>query len=154
VIKYVEGDITTVAGPRIVLHGCNCLGIMGAGAARAIAKAYPLAREVDEGFVLFTEENFRLGRATFALVDDSAWVGNLYTQFDMGPEFQADALESALEKVVAFALRRGLPKDFPIFTVKIGCGIGGAKWEEDVLPIFEDWLSWSPFHNLTVVEMS
>jgi len=44
-----------------------------------------------------------------------------------------EALETCLNKVKAFALSR---KDPTIHMPRIGCGLGGAKWEE-IEPIVE-----------------
>lgn len=144
----VKGDITTAFdhGCNIIIHGCNCLGIMGAGVAKALADKWPQVHDADingglfgaDGVVPYIPINSRerLGYHTTAIVDDSEWepwiccaVINLYTQY---------GIRSPLNPVVIEwdALERGLCGLFmhisgeSVAMPEIGCGLAGGDVED------------------------
>lgn len=132
----VTGDLVELADAGmfdIVLHGCNCKHIMGAGIAGRIAGRWPSVLEVDK------REPRLLGQYSVAYVKDKLnaefMVGNLYTQYYPGRNFLLPALELSLANFLSYLSgiemlsgRIGIPK--------IGCGIGGGDWA-DVKPVLD-----------------
>jgi O-acetyl-ADP-ribose deacetylase (regulator of RNase III) len=50
-MKEVTGNILRLAGQGefdLIVHGCNCEGIMGAGLAKQISEEYPAAKDADQ----------------------------------------------------------------------------------------------------------
>lgn len=106
----------------VIVHGCNCHCVMGAGIARIIKKTWPAAYQAD----LATKRGDRgkLGTYSMAIVDGLTIV-NLYTQYNYTRDkvdVEYPALEEGLKKVKeAFTgLRIGLPM--------IGAGLAGGNW--------------------------
>ena len=131
-IEYIEKDLTTV-GMGIVAHGVNCQHKMGSGVAKAIREKWPTAYNV---YMAEPKGKAMLGTANMIAVgdlNDQLWVANCYTQvfygYGGGQYADADAIERSIGQVAQWADIYNLP----IFMPKIGCGLGGLKWE-DVLP--------------------
>ncbi|MCX7124498.1 MAG: macro domain-containing protein, partial [Gammaproteobacteria bacterium] len=68
---------------------------------------------------------------------EQLFVLNCWTQDNYGYDNEiyasALAIEMCLESVMIFAVEKGIKK---IYSPKIGCGLGGLNWEDDVKPIF------------------
>jgi len=136
-------DITTVQ-KGIIAHGCNCLGLMGAGVARAIRFTWPKAYSEYAFRCGQYDKNTRkdlLGMVQISDVGDepkTLFVANCFTQEECGSDGQVyaslEAIEEALNNVTAFAEHQHLP----LYTSKIGCGLGGLDWETQVEPILKE----------------
>ncbi len=112
----------------VIVHGCNCWCVMGAGIAKAIRQAFPEAYQADQQ----TEPGDRnkLGTCTEAVIelDGHRLVAvNAYTQFNYKPEegkvlVDYEAVRSCMRWIRnRHAGRRiGLPK--------IGAGLAGGDW--------------------------
>ena len=88
-MKTVKGDLIKLSGDNenvfnIIVHGCNCFNVMGAGIAPQIAKAYPEAWEADQ--LTVWGDTKKLGNVTVGYHPRSYWgtltVINGYTQHD------------------------------------------------------------------------
>jgi O-acetyl-ADP-ribose deacetylase (regulator of RNase III) len=130
ITEEINGNIIKIILDKeynIMIHGCNCFGVMGAGLARQVSAVFPYAYDVDRGI---NEEgemteplgNYnRLGTYTMAEIDDNIII-NAYTQFEPGANFEYCALIDVLAC---------LNNDFEGKTIlfpEIGCGIGGGTW--------------------------
>lgn len=123
IIKMVlKGEV------KMMIHGCNCFGIMGAGLARQVAQVFPEAYIIDRGINDKGEmeeplgDYNRLGTYTKAEVGEVTII-NAYTQFEPGARFEYTALIDVLAC---------LNNDFEGKTIafpEIGCGIGGGTWD-------------------------
>lgn len=135
-IEYRKQDITTVES-GVVVHGCNCLGVMGAGVAKAIKQRWPQAY-LEYAWVCVDKDPAELlGSVHWYEAGEALLVANAFTQIGCGTDkVHADttAIRSALYNVANEAVTRGLPVYMPL----IGCGLGGLKWETDVKPIVEE----------------
>lgn len=141
-LRIVHGDLLASDEPAIA-HGCNCKKIMGAGIAKAIAKQYPAARAAD-----------RLGKPclgffTYA-VTSGPIVLNLYTQSDIGANFNIKAFQQAIDSAIVFLESRNI---FSIGLPWIGCGIGGAS-RDTVKAILDDIATKHPSIRITVYELN
>lgn len=127
-MKVVRGDLIELAKNGsfdVIVHGCNCQRVFGAGVARAIREAFPEAYAEDLKTPLGPG---KLGGYSFAVIplsNGAVTVVNAYTQNSVGFGLQVDY--SALARVFSKinedfdGLRIGYPK--------IGSGLGGGDWE-------------------------
>lgn len=116
----LEGNLIQLAKKgffEVVIHGCNCQHVMGAGIAKQVKREFP------EAFL--ADINAKLGSYTFATVGEgSTIIVNAYTQQYYGRGVQVDYL----------ALRscfRQLARDFTGKSMaypKIGAGLAGGDW--------------------------
>lgn len=125
--KVVEGNIIQLAikdNFDVIIHGCNCHHVMGAGLAAQIAKKFPEVVAIDKTTTAGYEG--KLGTISFTTVGGRTpfIVVNAYTQFYPGRDFRLEALTSS------FSLVRRLFYDKRIAYPRIGAGIGGGDWEE------------------------
>lgn len=133
-VQYIKRDITKV-GVGIVAHGVNCQGKMGSGVAKVIRERWPV---VYEQYKKQPTGKTVLGSCQLVRVeeDDSLWVANLFTQlfygYGGGQYADTESIRTALDQCGMYAEIY----DLPIFMPRIGCGLGGLKWE-DVAPIVE-----------------
>lgn len=116
----------------IIVHGCNCRGVMGAGIAKQIKIRYPIAYDIyiDE----HRTKGLYLGRITQVEVEPNKIIVNANTQQDYGAHTcQVDyyAVEVAFRRVNELAkyilANRGIVLDvcFPA----LGAGLGGGNWQ-------------------------
>ena len=140
-IKYVKGDIFK-GNEDVIVHGCNCFCVMGAGIAAQIKQHYPAAYDEDRQTTSGNRE--KLGSYTFAICphiynkDKMVTMVNAYTQYDMGAwnkPFDYEAFEIVLGKI---------KNHFKVQTIampKIGAGLAGGDWnkiESIINTIFAD----------------
>lgn len=131
-LKHVKGDLLKLAAAGefdIVMHGCNCFNIMGAGIAKQIKDRYPEAWSADglwsrspiERLGNWTNANVRFGKdigAPFVII-------NAYTQYKTASAPGEDVFEYSsftliLKKLASLypSLKFGLPY--------IGMGLAGG----------------------------
>ena len=126
-ITYKKGNLLD-ATERYIGHGCNCQGIMGAGVALAIKNKWPKVAEVDRK--RFLAGNCLLGEADYVIVktDPLTFVVNFYTQPRPGPCASLDAIETSIFKFFyGWACEA---KTISLALPRIGCGLGGLKWND------------------------
>ena len=128
-MQELDGDLIALASAGefdAIVHGCNCMGTMGAGIAKGIRARFPAAYEAD--LATPKGERAKLGTcsvATCAVEGGTCDVINAYTQFDFrGPGVLVDY--EALARCFAWVRERysgkriGLPR--------IGAGLAGGDW--------------------------
>lgn len=124
------------APEKLIIHGCNCQGKMGAGVAKALRNRFPLI--YDEYYKLYKSSGLILGTVQFVYIPkDNKYIGNCMTQFfygfSQGPYATYIAVEQCLQITYKFC------KDNNISSVampKIGCNLGGLEWDK-VRPIID-----------------
>lgn len=136
-MKIVEGDLLYMFASRefdVIIHGCNCFHLMGAGIAGQIAKQYPQAYLTD---IKSSEkgEKSKLGWWTSCDVNednldqDSQWVINLYTQFYPGrvdPDELYKTINTGFDRLMRTGLLKGKRVGIPV----IGGGIAGGDYNK------------------------
>lgn len=106
----------------VIVHGCNCHCVMGAGIAKAIKEAWPEAYAAD----LKTKKGDRSKMGTFSFAEvDGLTIVNLYTQFNYTRtkvDVEYDHMGEGFKRVKeAFSGKRiGLPL--------IGAGLADGNW--------------------------
>lgn len=136
-MKTIDGDLVKMAKEGefdVIVHGCNCFNLMGAGIAKTIKKEFPEAYQSDTIFrgIHSGVERDMLGKISVAgfmekRIKGSFVVINAYTQYRPGPEADITRVKECFENIASYlkwfeGIRIGIPK--------IGCGIGGLDWEE------------------------
>lgn len=108
----------------IIVHGCNCQGVMGSGIAREIKERFPIV------FETYHSRPLRMGKIIPVQLSETKWIVNAMTQYGFGHgkrQVDYDAVANVFEKVVELA--KTLPVQLPILFPKIGAGLGGGDWE-------------------------
>lgn len=123
-IHYVKGDVTE-ASQDLIAHGCNCSGGFGSGVAGAIRRKYPEIRQA-----YLEHEPKLLGTCQFVEHAGHVWV-NAFTQQTYGYDGKqyADltAVGYCLSEIGDYMEQHGYKT---IAMPKIGCGLGGLRWEQ------------------------
>jgi len=128
-VEYVVGDLFTTDAEMIV-HGCNCKGVMGSGVAKIIRNKFPRAYEAyDE---LSRLRGLELGTVQFVEISDGDYplkiIANCMTQDNFGSHKRMgdyEAIYNCYEKLRDFAIDNNIHH---IATCKIGCGLAGCEW--------------------------
>lgn len=109
----------------IVIHGCNCFCVQGAGIALALRK-YPQVFAADSCTKI--GDSGKLGTWTKAKVYTAAggvWVVNLYSQYGYGRgryHCNYNAIELGLSRLASKTQGQR------IAISRIGCGLAGGEW--------------------------
>jgi O-acetyl-ADP-ribose deacetylase (regulator of RNase III) len=120
----VKGDLLEMGRNNevdIIVHGCNCFNVMGAGIAAQIAQQFPDAKLADDETV--RGDAGKLGTYTIGM-DGRLVILNAYTQYSTSASgedvFEYNAFKRVLDKIAHRfgAWRIGLPM--------IGMGLAGG----------------------------
>lgn len=134
-MKIVYGDILAIT-KGIIVQQVNCKGVMGAGLALQIRNKWP---SVYENYLIsLADGSLKLGGVKFILVDQKLYVANMASQDNYGygkTHTSLVAMLNAFPTIAAFAKGNKLQIYFPW---KIGCGLGGGRWNgiEPAIDIF------------------
>jgi O-acetyl-ADP-ribose deacetylase (regulator of RNase III) len=133
-MKIINGDLIELGKNNefdIILHGCNCHNVMGAGIAAQIAQQFPDAQAADNETL--RGDAGKLGTYTVGM-SGRLVILNCYTQFGISSTgsdvFEYTAFERVLDKIAhRFGKWRiGLPL--------IGMGLAGGD-EGRIVPMIE-----------------
>ncbi len=141
-IKYVTGDATrppVSTAPSIIAHICNDVGAWGAGFVLALSKRNTIPEDLylewyrrDDMLpqCMNPYPPFQLGEIMFApfegLDQKNTYVCNMIAQRDAPGKVDYNALQECLLKLQDVALDLQASIHMP----RIGCGLGGGKWDE------------------------
>ena len=121
-MSYLKGNIIHV-NEGIIVHGCNSLGVMGAGVAKVIKTKYPECYKTYEEHVFNNQD--LLGTVAWHRVNEKLRIANTITQKNVGTnkrQVDYEAIAKCFEEVYAEAYSLDLQVFFP----KIGSGLGGG----------------------------
>ena len=149
-INYLKKNIITVER-GVIVHGCNCSGGFGSGVAGAIRKQWPA---VYTAFKSVDPRPELLGKIQIVPIDENLIVINGFTQEKFGNDGKIYADASAIRSVLEQAARiTSAYQHNELYMPKVGCGLGGLDWEEDVLPIVENIANMFPGIVINVCEL-
>lgn len=129
-ITYKKGDLLLTTD-KIIVHGCNCQGVMGAGVAKQIKEKYPKAFLDYLEFFEFRGSFDLLGCNRISIQPDGKLIINCFTQFEYGnaPKkryVSYDAIDKCMSSISTFVVHDTYGKN--ISMPKIGAGFGGGEW--------------------------
>lgn len=136
---YLNKDITTVER-GIIVHGVNCQGVQGAGVAKSIKDKWPQTFKPYYLHCVLNNKNGRnlLGSVVFVEINPNLFVAHVFSQEFYGRKNKKYADINAIKKGLKIVFDDAQRKTLPVFSVKIGCGLGGLDWDTEVKPIYED----------------
>lgn len=138
-MKERHGDLFTTKA-RLIGHGVNCKGVMGAGIAKAFREKYP------ENYTEYREavmcgKLIPGGYFFYPYVSPNLGILNLASQNKPGADARYHWLFSSLFRAAEDVAISGdkFKDDFGtlIAIPEIGCGIGGLQWKK-VAPLIEN----------------
>lgn len=124
----ITGDLIDLALAGrfdVLVHGCNCLGVMNAGVARQIRLAFPEAHCAD---LKAGTGGFKLGSISWANVMAAGRplaIVNAYTQLNISRSVKSVDYNAVRQ---AMALVKSQFSGLVIAYPKIGAGLGGGDW--------------------------
>jgi O-acetyl-ADP-ribose deacetylase (regulator of RNase III) len=135
-IKTIVDDLLEVKSGAII-HGCNCIGVMGAGVALAVRKKYPHAYSA---YVDHCNDSRKLAGVAHALLGTNHYVQltpelcliNAFTQLVPGVHSRMvnyDAVVTCFEDAQKYLKDRSAVMPQIISFPKIGAGLAGGRWE-------------------------
>lgn len=153
-ITYLKKDITTVTR-GVVGNGTNCLGLMGAGVALAIRNKW---NNVYNDYVKLVQKQNNpedlLGTTQVIEINENElYVANCFTQVNCGHDGKVYASVSAIQDTLTHIVEFALYHNLPLYIPKIGCGLGGLSWSNDIQPIVEELVTSHPDLELYVVDL-
>ncbi|WOO85328.1 O-acetyl-ADP-ribose deacetylase 1 [Vanrija pseudolonga] len=128
-VTYHTGDLFTSTAKHLA-HGVNTTGVMGKGIAVGFKRAYPAMFPL---YKAACKSGELLPGGVQAYHDDktNTAVYNVATQDRPGPHARVEWVHSGLESVFETVAAEGGVLAIP----RLGAGIGGLSWEEQVRPI-------------------
>lgn len=131
-INYIRGNILSQKN-GVIIHGTNCSGGFGSGVAGAIRATYPI---VYEKFKTLEPSESLLGTIQAVEITPDLTIINCFTQHKFGSDGKVYASKAAVAGSVCAAYVYAKDNGIDILSMpKIGSGLGGLSWDNDVLPI-------------------
>lgn len=128
-ITYQKGNLLDVQS-GIIAHGCNTLGVMGAGVALAVKNKYPKVFEYYEALCMTSDPDTLIGQNQIVRVSPDLEIANCFTQKSFGISRSSDKQVSydAVADCFNDLYYKYRSEDITINIPKIGSGLGGGKW--------------------------
>jgi O-acetyl-ADP-ribose deacetylase (regulator of RNase III) len=154
-MNIIKQDITSVTR-GVIAHGCNCQGAFGSGVAGAIRRKWDKAYKSYMKAVSTAHNNGTrlLGSVDFVLLTDEPklYVANIFSQQYFGADRKRYADPEAIRQGMSTVFQFAEQNSLAIHTVKIGCGLGGVSWEDEVYPIMEQLETLFPIVPIYIYE--
>lgn len=133
-IVYKKGDLLK-SGAHVIVHGCNCYNVMGAGVAQMIKHRWPAALEADRLFsgryqgphLDTTFEMLGLYSQSGKATPEEPLIINLYTQHGYSTGRRRLNYEALMLGMTALSKR--VHPDWRVAMPKIGAGLAGGDWD-------------------------
>lgn len=145
-IKTVNGDLLQSNLP-LIAHQTNCLGVMGAGIAKAIKNKWSIVytQYVDK-CKHYNYSKDLLGKCQICVTEDEPikFVANLFGEYSFTESVAPfenrhtdyDVLKKSLLHLKAICENTEITKiGIPY---KLGCGLAGGNWDEVVYPMLQE----------------
>jgi O-acetyl-ADP-ribose deacetylase (regulator of RNase III) len=133
-ITYAASDLFK-SDAQVLVNAVNTVGAMGKGIALAFKQKYP---EMFEQYrVLCKSGAFDIGQL-WLYKSPEKWILNFPTKRDWRDKSQIEYVEAGLKRFVEIYEAEGISSiSFP----RLGCGLGGLNWENEVRPLMERYLN-------------
>ena len=144
-MKIIKGNIMDIT-EGIIIHQVNCQNVIGAGLAKQIITKYPIVEKVYHTICETYPKQQLLGKCSFIHVTDKLTIVNLYGQYYYGNPKKTgkvytdvNTLTNCLRDIYEkYKDNNSTKNDQKITHTKtpiyipygIGCGLGGANWED------------------------
>lgn len=130
-IKYINGDVTAVAPPFILLQIVNNVGAYGAGVSGAIAGKWSFVEQV------FRKLHAPLGETIHVTLGIDMQIFMLVAQ--NGLRSMSNPVSFSLQHFnMCLTTLSKLPIDGPKFIMpRMGAGLAGGNWDRDIAPAIE-----------------
>lgn len=134
------GDLFSVS-TGLLVHGCNCLGAMGAGVAAGVRQRYPKAYDSYAAVCASNDPKDLLGKCQYVLIDTASndmsmnglIIVNAFTQLapGSGREVNYEAVATCFEDINRFliSVKREFHRSLTVSFPKIGAGLAGGSWD-------------------------
>lgn len=140
-IRYIKGDLFQVT-TGVIAHGCNCIGVMGAGVAKTVRELYPeVFKRYSKVCANHSAEDL-LGLVQIISISPTFFIANCFTQTTIARNpviksklADANAIKESLTYVAEFCQVNKLQT---VSMPKIGAGLGGLDWESEVEPVLHE----------------
>lgn len=130
-IKTIYGDLLTERPNSVIIHGCNCQGVMGSGVALAVKNKYPDAFDKYLDLCNNTKPEELLGTMQTFIIQEGITLVNGFTQLDFGSgrQINYEAIYKVFEDVNFFMkLLAEIGMQRTLYFPKIGACRGGGNW--------------------------
>lgn len=130
-IKTIYGDLLTERPNSVIIHGCNCQGVMGSGVALAVKNKYPDVFDKYLDLCNNTKPEELLGTMQTFIIKKGITLVNGFTQLDFGSgrQINYEAIYKVFEDVNFFMkLLTEIGMQRTLYFPKIGAGLGGGNW--------------------------
>lgn len=133
-IEYINGNVFK-SKDHILVHGCNCFGVMGAGVASTVKQLYPRAYQVDQDTACGKPSklgDYSWSIQTHAYYPQQIIIINAYTQFAYSSNSESRNVDYDAIRTVMSAINENFPEMHlheSICMPKIGAGLGGGDWD-------------------------
>ena len=138
-IEYINGDLLKT-DVDVIIHQCNCQGVMGSGIALQIKNKYP---EVYEDYVDFCKSVKKskdlLGECLLVEIAPCKYVANIFGQDKYYPRnirhTDYDALEQSLLFLKTWMIANNIKTCGCPYLMS--CALAGGDWDGVVLPMLK-----------------
>lgn len=160
-IKIVDGDLLQANIP-LIAHQTNCLGVMGAGIAKAIKNKWPdVYIQYKDLCKSYYYSKFLLGISQFCKTHDNPikYVVNLFGEYSYTESVAPyenrhtdyKALDLALT-ILQTNCHNSNIKEIGI-PYKLGCGLAGGDWDNVVYPMLQKLFEKDPEITLYIYKL-
>jgi len=131
-IQTVYGNVLDFTENAVMIHGCNCQGVMGSGVALAVREKYPEVFEEYLDYQKYYADDTEglLGRIQVSLITSRYSIVNAFTQNLFGTnrrQVNYEAMYCCFERTNKYLSYLDSPNI--LYFPKIGAGLGGGNWE-------------------------
>ena len=134
-MDIITGNLLNIK-EGVIVHQVNCQNRIGAGLSGQLIKKYPVVQTAYTEYCNKTKPKNRLGCIQPVPVTKKLTIINLFTQFYYGNAAKTHQIYTDVPLLVEkLQLICSKFPEKPIYIpYKIGCGLAGADWENDVYP--------------------
>jgi O-acetyl-ADP-ribose deacetylase (regulator of RNase III) len=124
-MQHRHGDLFTTDA-KIIAHGANTVGVMGAGVAKTLKEKYP--KNYKDYYYYCKVQQFARPGEWYANDRGGPLILNLFTQDAPGPNARYEWVFSSIMNFLDFYSKTDKRYGKTIAIPEIGSGIGGLEW--------------------------